>query len=182
MNIQEWQTQHSDVDLYASSGGGFTFEPGYAYIVKSKEVKVVESKRGDSQLAISLSVLSPNGTTLGAGTHYLDFPCQKSDDTLSKEAVVGLTHRRRDDLMRLLIAAGIIKASTPEKERYKQTIEWSATTREHINGTVDELADVTFYLSVKANPNKPDYPYKNVYNEAPKGLPLYTGEEQHGDA
>lgn len=184
MTIEEWQQQNSEVDLYgASSTGGFTFDPGFAYVVKVAEAKVAKSQRGVVQIALKLSVVNPanHGEIYGAGYHYLDFPCQDTDKDLARDAIVGITHRRRDELMRLLIAAGKIKENAPEKDRYVETYAWAEDARE-LTGSLDELVDAEFYLAVKANPHKPDYPYKNVYNKAPKGYTLYTGEDAHGNA
>lgn len=205
-SMQEWQ-QKFGLDPTKVAQRGMAYEFGKAYQCKSTSAKIVSTPRGDIQLQVAISLLNLDGHTLGKDLLFLTLPCQASDDKIPEVSRMKITMRRRDDVQKLLSLADpqkylgcasvarkgkrVVKLdeqgnklSNSERTRREQEVnrlvmDWCEDHRQRLNTTIDELANLDFYIVKVENPNNDDFPFTNIYTIEPDSakFPLYTGED-----
>lgn len=108
--VDTWMREFGDIDLFEKAKPAtFTMDLDVAYFMEVKNASVVQSKKGDVQLKLSLSVLrgsADDASEAGRHIEYITLPKQSSDLELGNyELVSKLTQRRTADVVRILSAA-----------------------------------------------------------------------------
>jgi len=211
-SLEDWNAQFGDVELFVdrAPGGAFEFEFGKAYACRIKNAKIVKSqKTGDLQIELSMDVQGSDGEdsdveVIGKTRAWLDLIKQPSDMGKSRDLVVKLTHKRVDNIMRVLSAAAPAKYSLYAEMKLvdgKKTYfdfngqkmsnddfnDRKADTRSQIIAFIEEcrqsegqaieiLEDALLYIEKVKNPKNEKYPYTNYYATKPRDVPVFTVE------
>lgn len=209
-NLTEWNEQFGDIELFPerSVGGRFEFEYDKAYACRIKTAKVVKSQKTDDvQIELNVDVQGnddEDAPSVGNARFWLDLPMQPSDLNKTKELVQKLTHRRIEDILRLLSAAAPakfanyaeMKMERGKKVYYdfadqrmdndafnnrkndvrKRTLETINELRDAEGQEVEILEGALFYVVKVKNPKSEKYPYTNYYGMKPRDIALFRSD------